>query len=133
MMIVQNETDAVMRDTAANYAAATSAVGGLAAYGQLYPVFSLTNDSGSAGQPPNVTVTFSNTSQTESTAAPYSSSDAGGGTLYGWSHAHGTENPLDLSPIPAGQTIKATLSPDVLVPPYVNASAGGATCRVSFG
>ena len=133
MMIVQNETDAVVRDTAANYAAASSVFGGFAAYGQLYPVFSLTNDSGSAGQPPNVTVTFSNTSQTESTAAPYSTSDAGGGSWYGWSPSSGTDNPLFLSPIPAGQTIEATLSPDELVPPYDNASAGGATCKVSIG
>jgi hypothetical protein len=132
MMIENTGTDTVMRDTVANYATATSG-NGLAAFGQLYPVFSLTNDSGRAGQPPNVTVTFSNTPQTESTAAPYSSSDAGGGTWYSWSPSSGTENPLFLSPIPAGQTIEATLSPDVLTPPYDNASAGGATCKVSVG
>jgi hypothetical protein len=133
MMIENSVTDEVVPDTAANYAAATSG-GGLAAQAsQLYPVFSLTNDSSSAGQPPNVTVTFSNTPQTESTAAPYSTSDAGGGTFYGWSPSSGTENPLFMSPIPAGQTIEATLSPDVLMPPYDNANAGDATCRVSIG
>lgn len=132
MMIENTDTDTVMPDTAANYATAASG-NGLAAFGQLYPVFSLTNDSGRAGQPPNVTVTFSDTPQTESTAAPYSSSDAGGGTWYGWSPSSGTQNPLFLSPIPAGQTIEATLSPDVFAPPYDNATAGGATCRASVG
>jgi hypothetical protein len=132
MMIENTDTDTVMPDTAANYATATSG-NGLAAFGQLYPVFSLTNNSGSAGQPPNVTVTFSNTTQTESTAAPSSTSDAGGGTWYGWSPSNGTQNPLFMNPIPAGQTIEATLSPDMSTPPYDNASAGGATCRVSVG
>jgi len=66
-------------------------------------------------------------SQEKPNGEPYLSSDAGGGTWYGWSPSSGTQNPLFLSPIRAGQTIEATLSPDVPAPPYDNASAVGAT------
>lgn len=66
MMIENTENHTVMPDTAANYATLASGVTGM-----IYPVFSLTNNSGKAAQPPNATVTFSDTPQKESTASPY--------------------------------------------------------------